>query len=234
MEQNDILILVIDDDTDILKVISANLKLEGYDVITAETGLEAYDLISGANPDIIILDLNLPDIDGIQLCNKIRKENMDIPVIMLTARDAVSDKVLGLECGADDYIVKPFNFLELSARIKSCLRRYNFKDNKLNSKDVVNIKSLTIYPQKREAYINNEKINLTRTEFNFLMFLIENREKICSRNEIKENLWKGKDIYNWSRTIDVHINHLRKKLKNHIIIESAPGIGYILKDNKNI
>jgi DNA-binding response OmpR family regulator len=234
MEQNDILILVIDDDTDILKVISANLKLEGYDVITAETGLEAYDLISGANPDIIILDLNLPDIDGIQLCNKIRKENMDIPVIMLTARDAVSDKVLGLECGADDYIVKPFNFLELSARIKSCLRRYNFKDNKLNSKDVVNIKSLTIYPQKREAYINNEKINLTRTEFNLLMFLIENSDRICSRNEIKENLWKGKDIYNWSRTIDVHINHLRKKLKNHVVIESAPGIGYILKNNESV
>ena len=230
MDKENILILVIDDDTDILKVISANLKLEGYDVITAETGLEAYDLISGAGPDIVILDLNLPDIDGIQLCNKIRKENIDIPVIMLTARDTISDKVLGLECGADDYIVKPFNFLELSARIKSCIRRYNRRSSEKSLENRIKINSIKIYPDKREVYIENEKIKLTRTEFNLLLFLINNKNKVCSRKEIKENLWTNKDIYNWSRTIDVHINHLRKKLKNQIIIEAAPGIGYILKD----
>ncbi len=230
MDKENILILVIDDDTDILKVISANLKLEGYDVITAETGLEAYDLISGAGPDIVILDLNLPDIDGIQLCNKIRKENIDIPVIMLTARDTISDKVLGLECGADDYIVKPFNFLELSARIKSCIRRYNRRSREKNFENIIHFNSVKIYPDKREVYIENEKIKLTRTEFNLLLFLINNKNKVCSRKEIKENLWTNKDIYNWSRTIDVHINHLRKKLKNQIIIEAAPGIGYILKN----
>jgi len=228
MEENKILVLIIDDDEDILKVISANLKLEGYDIITAQNGIEAYDLISGANPDIIILDLNLPDMDGIQLCNKIRKENIDIPVIMLTARDAVSDKVLGLECGADDYIVKPFNFLELSARIKSCLRRYQINKQDITN-DVIKINSIIIYPHKREVYINDKKINITKTEFEFLIFLIKNRGKVCSRKSIKENLWKDKDIYNWSRTIDVHINHLRKKLGDFINIETISGIGYILK-----
>ncbi len=228
MEENKILVLIIDDDEDILKVISANLKLEGYDIITAQTGVDAYDLISGAEPDIIILDLNLPDMDGIQLCNKIRKENIDIPVIMLTARDTVSDKVLGLECGADDYIVKPFNFLELAARIKSCLRRYS--DSNIGKKGKITLDRVTIYPEKREVYIDDVvPVNLTRTEYNLLLFLINNRNKVCSRKEIKNNLWKEKDIYNWSRTIDVHINHLRKKLGDFINIETISGIGYILK-----
>ncbi len=229
MGDKKILVLIIDDDEDILKVISANLKLEGYDILAAQTGSEAYDLILREGPDIIILDLNLPDIDGIQLCNKIRKENINIPIIMLTARDTVSDKVLGLECGADDYVVKPFNFLELSARIKSCLRRYN---NKCSiGLNVIKLNNLSIYPEKREVFINNQKINLTKTEFNLLLFLVENFGMVCSRKDIKKNLWKEKDIYNWSRTIDVHINHLRKKLGNNILIEAVSGVGYIIKEN---
>jgi two-component system alkaline phosphatase synthesis response regulator PhoP len=226
MDNKDKTILIVDDDRDILKVLSANLKLEGYNTITAENGLSAFSISKENTPDLIILDLGLPDIDGIQVCKKLRDSNIGIPVIMLTARDSVSDKVLGLECGADDYIVKPFNFLELSARIKSCLRRYKKK-----SAHILKIKNIEIDENKREVFLNGDKLNLTKTEFELLLFLIKNMEKVCSRKEIKKNLWKDKDIYNWSRTIDVHVNHLRKKLEGHLNIETVQGIGYILKEN---
>ncbi len=220
-------ILIVDDDRDILKVISANLKLEGYNVITAENGLEAYNLIKKEMPDLIILDLNLPDIDGVQLCTKLRKEEVNVPLIMLTARDSISDRVLGLECGADDYIVKPFNFLELSARIKSCLRRYRREPK--DKKRIIEYKIIKIFPEKREVYANNQKIDLTKTEYDLFLFLIKNKGRVCSRKEIKKTLWKDKDIYDWSRTIDVHINHLRKKLPENIVITTVSGIGYILE-----
>ena len=223
----EIKILIVDDDRDILKVISANLKLEGYNVITAENGLDAYNLIKKESPDLIILDLNLPDIDGVQLCTKLRKEEVNVPLIMLTARDSISDRVLGLECGADDYMVKPFNFLELSARIKSCLRRYRREPK--DKKRIIEYKIIKILPEKREVYANNQKIDLTKTEYDLFLFLIKNKGRVCSRKEIKKTLWKDKDIYDWSRTIDVHINHLRKKLPDNIVITTVSGIGYILE-----
>ena len=226
MENQDKTILIVDDDRDILKVLTANLKLEGYNIITANDGLSAYNLSRENFPDLIILDLGLPDIDGIQVCKKLRKADINIPIIMLTARDTVSDKVLGLDCGADDYIVKPFNFLELSARIKSCLRRY-----KKESPSVMNGEDIKIDINKRAVFLKDRKIHLTKTEFELLLFLFQNKEKVCSRKEIKQNLWKNKEIYNWSRTIDVHINHLRKKLGKDINIETVAGIGYIFKED---
>ena len=218
-------ILIVDDDKDILKVLEANLKFENYEVITAENGFEAYEKARKENPDLIILDLNLPDIDGIQVCHKLREVEVDIPIIMLTARDSVSDKILGLECGADDYIVKPFNFLELHARIKSCLRRVK-RDDKYKE---LKFKSLTIIPERQEIKYNGQKINLTKTEYNLFMFLFKNVGKICTRRDIKRELWKDKDIYDWSRTIDIHINHLRKKLPEDVKIKTIKGTGYILE-----
>ena len=226
MENRDKTILIVDDDRDIIKVLSANLKLEGYNIITAEDGLSAYNISIENMPDLIILDLGLPDIDGIQVCKKLRKIEINIPIIMLTARDTVSDKVLGLECGADDYIVKPFNFLELSARIKSCLRRYKKK-----SPSILNVKDIEIDINKRAVLLKGRNVNLTKTEYELLLFLLKNKNKVCSRREIKNNLWKNKEIYNWSRTIDVHINHLRKKLGKDLNLETVAGVGYIFKVN---
>ncbi len=218
-------ILIVDDDQDILKVLQANLNFEGYNVILAQNGIEAYQKAIEENPDLIILDLNLPDIDGIQICHKLREKNIEIPIIMLTARDSMSDKILGLECGADDYIVKPFNFLELNARIKSCLRRYK----KFYDKNEIKFKSITIYPEKFEIYYNDKKIELTKTEYNLFMFFYKNLGKICSRRDIKKELWKNKEIYDWSRTIDIHVNKLRKKLPEDIKIKTVSGVGYILE-----
>lgn len=226
MENQDKTILIVDDDRDIIKVLSANLKLEGYNIITAEDGLSAYNISVENMPDLIILDLGLPDIDGIQVCKKLRKVEINIPIIMLTARDTVSDKVLGLECGADDYIVKPFNFLELSARIKSCLRRYKKK-----SPSILKVKDIEIDINKRAVLLKGRNVNLTKTEYELLLFLLKNKNKVCSRREIKNNLWKNKEIYNWSRTIDVHINHLRKKLGKDLNLETVAGVGYIFKVN---
>ena len=226
MENQDKTILIVDDDRDIIKVLSANLKLEGYNIITAEDGLSAYNISVENMPDLIILDLGLPDIDGIQVCKKLRKFEINIPIIMLTARDTVSDKVLGLECGADDYIVKPFNFLELSARIKSCLRRYKKK-----SPSILKVKDIEIDINKRAVLLKGRNVNLTKTEYELLLFLLKNKNKVCSRREIKNNLWKNKEIYNWSRTIDVHINHLRKKLGKDLNLETVAGVGYIFKVN---
>jgi len=217
-------IVIVDDDKDILRVLEANLTFEKYNVITAECGVDAYEKIKENNPDIVILDLNLPDVDGIQVCVKLRENGIDVPIIMLTARDSVSDKILGLECGADDYIVKPFNFLELNARIKSCLRRVKGENQKKLS-----YKSLKIFPEKNEIISDNKKIEFTKTEYNLFMFLFKNRGKICSRKDIKDALWKEKDIYGWSRTIDIHIAHIRKKLPQEIEIKAVPGTGYMFE-----
>jgi len=173
-------ILLVDDDKDILKVLKANLTFENYTVVTAESGSEAYEKITTYTPEIIILDLNLPDIDGIQLCKRLRSEDINIPIIMLTARDSLSDKILGLECGADDYIIKPFNFLELNARIKNCIRR--LKEININANtELLKYKSLTINLEKHEILQNDRKIELTKTEYNLFIYLFQNRTKVSHR-----------------------------------------------------
>jgi DNA-binding response OmpR family regulator len=221
-------ILIIDDDPDILKVLKANLELYGYQVCCVQKGQEALDQISREPPDLIILDLILPDIDGIQLCQILRKE-ITVPIIMLTARDRVSDKVLGLEVGADDYVVKPFETLELVARIKACLRR----SKKIIAPEII-IDHLQIDFIRRTVHSNGELIELTPKEFDLLKLLISYRGEALTRNFIRQQIWKETPIYEWSRTIDVHIQHLRAKLEKDPsqpeYILTIPGIGYKFKE----
>ncbi len=217
-------ILAIDDDPDILRVLRANLELNGFEVDTASNCQEAEDRLNEGLPDLIILDLILPDGDGVEFCRKLRTE-FQIPVIMLTARDRVSDKVIGLESGADDYIVKPFETLELIARIKACLRRYRPEgDSMLKAGDI------TLNYNTRTVEVRGKEVYLTPKEFDFLALLMENKGKVLTRNFIKKSLWKGTQIYSWSRVIDVHIQHLRRKIEKdpsnpqHIL--TIPGVGY--------
>ncbi len=221
-------ILAIDDDPDILKVLKANLELNNFLVETASNCQEAEDRLNDGLPELIILDLILPDCDGIEFCRKIRKE-YNIPVIMLTAKDRVSDKVIGLESGADDYIVKPFETLELIARIKACLRRYrSTEDSVLKAGDI------TVDYSSRTVTVKGKEIYLTPKEFDFLVLLMENKGKVLTRNFIKKSLWKSSQIYSWSRVIDVHIQHLRKKIEddpaNPEYIITIPGVGYKFVD----
>jgi len=219
-------ILVLDDDRDILMVLKANLQLHEFEVITADTWKKAQELIVKYPPDLILLDVMLPDGDGMEICRDLRKRMPDLPIIMLTARDKVSDKVIGLESGADDYVVKPFETIELVARIKACLRRTVLSLRE----DKVAIGNITIDYKKREIKVRDKKIDLTPKEYELLCFLVENRGEVLSRERIRRHLWKDARIYSWSRVIDVHIQHLRQKIEkdpsNPEYIITVPGAGY--------
>jgi DNA-binding response OmpR family regulator len=223
-------ILAIDDDKDILKVLKANLELHEYEVDTADSWKKAQEVLSKRPPGLMILDIMLPDGDGIEICQQLKKESPQLPIIMLTAKDKVSDKVFGLESGADDYVVKPFETLELLARIKACLRRVTpsiIKDNVIIGDIAIDIK-------KRLVTVSGKAIELTPKEFELLCLFINNRGEVLSREKIRKNLWKNSQIYSWSRVIDVHIQHLRQKLEkdpsNPQYIHTVPGAGYRLTE----
>ncbi|MBI5055795.1 MAG: response regulator transcription factor [Nitrospirae bacterium] len=223
-------ILAVDDDKDILKVLKANLQLNEYEVDTADNWAKAQSLISEYPPDLILLDLTLPDGDGIEICRGLRKDFPQIPVIMLTARDKVSDKVIGLESGADDYVVKPFETLELLARIKACLRRAGPQV----TKEEISIGSIKVDFKKHLVTVSGKKIDLTPKEFELLCFFINHRGEALSRDTIRKSAWKGSQIYSWSRVIDVHIQHLRQKIEkdpsNPKYILTVSGAGYMFKE----
>ena len=224
------LILAIDDDQDILKVLKANLELHGFDVMTAATWEEAREVLAKAEPDLIILDIMLPDGDGIEICRHLREEFSQVPIIMLTAKDKISDKVIGLESGADDYVVKPFETLELIARIKACLRRSASGP----TEEEVTIDKLKVNFKKRLVTVGGRKIDLTPREYELLCFFIAHRGEVLSRDKIRKNVWKGAELYSWSRVIDVHVQHLRQKIEkdpsNPKYIHTVPGVGYTFGD----
>ncbi len=202
-------ILAVDDDKDILKVLKANLELYGYEVDTADNWAKAEEILSMRQPDLIILDIMLPDGDGVEICHHLRKDFPKMPVIMLTAKDKISDKIIGLESGADDYMVKPFETLELRARIKVCLRR----TSPPATEGEVVIRDMKIDYRKRQVTILGKEVELTPKEYELLCFFINHRGEVLSRETIRKNLWKGSRIYSWSRVIDVHIQHLRQKIE---------------------
>ena len=221
-------ILLVDDDPDILRILKDNLELDGYRVAAASTGKEALKVFEQANTDLIVLDLSLPDLDGIQVCRSIR-EKSDVPIIMLTARDRLPDKVLGLESGADDYLVKPFDYLELAARIKACLRRHRPLKG---SEEILQIGKLVIDVGKNSVWKDGERVRLTQREFGLLVLLARNAGTPQSRSAIRRALWPHGQIYDDSRAIDVHIQHLRSKIEDdpaeprHVV--TVQGVGYVL------
>lgn len=219
-------ILLVDDDADILRILKDNLELDGYDVAVATSGKEALQAFDRTRPGLIILDLSLPDIDGIQVCRRIRDTSL-VPIIMLTARDRVPEKVLGLESGADDYMSKPFDYLELAARIKALLRRTGLP---LHS-ELTEIGCFKIDTGQNGVWKNGKKIALTQREFNLLAFLAKNAGRAMSRSAIRQAIWSDRGLYRDSRTIDVHVQHLRAKVEvnpaspAHIV--TVPGVGYM-------
>ncbi|MCX8027838.1 MAG: response regulator transcription factor [Thermodesulfovibrionales bacterium] len=220
-------ILIVDDDVDILKVLKANLELQGFDVYTSEDWRDARKKLSETQIDLLLLDLTLPDKDGLQICKEIRQTGMMLPIIMLTARDKLSDKIIGLESGADDYVVKPFETLELIARINACLRRIKTR----GTANILKHKDIEIDLAKRQVKIANKEITLTPKEFNLLCFLLNKKGEVTSREDIRKFLYKESSIYSWSRVIDVHIQHLRHKLspdEPERYIKTVPSVGYMI------
>jgi len=221
----DATLLIVDDDKDIVQILKANLELDGYRVFCAYDGRSGLQMAREYRPDLIILDLALPDIDGILVCQRLRRET-DIPIVMLTAREGISDRVLGLECGADDYIVKPFNFLELSARIKAVLRRAK----KATTRDLYEVKDLAINFRTRTVTVKGREVKLTKTEFELLGLFVSHPNEVLSRKFIRDQIWRDSQLYRWSRTVDVYVQRLRKKIEpdpeNPQYILTVTGVGY--------
>lgn len=228
----DKLIFVVDDEKDIRELVSVNLKKYGFKSKEFSDGSSMLLALPRIKPDLIILDVMMPGMDGIEITKKLKsdKNYNDIPIIILTAKTDETDKIVGLEMGADDYVSKPFSPKELIARIKAVLRR--FSKNVDERQKIVKYKNITIDEQRVEVLMNNKPLNLTATEYNILRILIENKDRVCSRDYLMSNLWGDEKIV-IDRTIDVHIKHLRDKLgPNGKMIKNIRGFGYKISNEK--
>ncbi len=223
-------ILVCDDDKEIVDAIEIYLMQEGFRVLKAYNGLEALEILKKEEVHLLILDLMMPEMDGIHAIMKIREES-SIPIIILSAKTQDNDKVLGLNLGADDYVAKPFNPLELIARVKSQIRRYtNFGTIKDEPEEkVYSTGGLVINDDRKEVTVDGEPVKLTRIEYNILLFLVQNKGKVFSIEQIYEHIWK-EEAYGADNTVTVHIRHIREKIeidpKNPKYLKVIWGIGY--------
>lgn len=225
-------ILVVDDETYIVELVKFNLEKEGFRVTVAYDGLSALDMVREQRPDLIILDIMLPNMDGLEVCRNLKSDlNFHtIPIIMLTAKGEEVDTILGLEMGADDYIKKPFSPREMVARVKARLRALKILEaEKAMGKKVYVINELIVVPDKYESFLGEHKLELTPKEFDLLTLLISNQGKVFTREALLEKVW-GYEYTGDTRTVDVHIRHLRQKLGDDSnfpeYIETVRGVGY--------
>ena len=229
-------ILVCDDDKDIVEAIDIYLTQEGYEVLKAYDGDEAIKVLKRNEVDLLIMDVMMPRLDGIRATLKIR-ENMSLPIIILSAKSEDADKILGLNIGADDYITKPFNPLELVARVKSQLRRYTQLGSTARSDNQSEFRTggLVIRDDLKEVTVDGEKVKLTPIEYNILLLLLKNKGKVYSINEIYESIWNEEAI-GADNTVAVHIRHIREKIeinpKEPRYLKVVWGVGYKIEDNK--
>ncbi len=226
-------ILIIEDEQNIVDILKFNLKKEGFETLEAYDGATGLELALTANPNLILLDVMLPQMDGYEVCRKIREERSQVPIIMLTAREEELDKVLGLELGADDYMTKPFSMRELTARVKANLRRVappsKDKAQPTQSSNLIVSGELTINIERYEAIKNKKVLDITLREFELLKFLATQPDKIFSREKLLENVW-GYEYYGDVRTVDVTVRRLREKIEDDPslpkYIITKRGIGY--------
>lgn len=221
-------VLVVDDEASIVNIIAYNLKKEGYEVITAENGEDGLELALSENPDLVLLDIMMPKMDGYEVCRKLR-EKSNVPIIMLTARADEVDKVIGLEMGADDYVTKPFGNRELMARVKAHLRRSTVKDIPAENGNLQTFGDLSIDFDRYEVKKRGEVINLTMREFELLTFLATQKTQIFNRETLLEKVW-GYEYFGDVRAVDVTIRRLREKIEDDPskprFIITKRGIGY--------
>lgn len=216
-------ILVVDDEQNILDLVTAYLEPEGYEVHTARDGETGLRLAHSFEPDLVVLDIMLPGMDGIELLTRLRRES-DVYVIMLTAKSEETDKIVGLSVGADDYLTKPFSPRELVARIKAALRRLKSAAGPADE-EVLEFERLRIDQAGRRVWVEGEEVELTTTEFDLLEVLAENRGRVMSREQLLQKVW-GYNYYGEERVVDVHVGHIRQKLGDGDIIATVRGVGY--------
>jgi two-component system phosphate regulon response regulator PhoB len=216
-------VLIVDDDPDILRLVSYNLNQAGFDTATADTGRKALEAVQGHPPDLIILDVMLPDVDGLEVCRTLRghESSRNIPIVMLTARTEEIDRVVGFELGADDYVMKPFSPRELVLRVKSILRR-----SRADRSEMLRLGKIQIYPERRQCFVGKDPIALTVKEFDLLYELMHARGNVLTRENLMDEVW-GYHGDATSRTLDTHVRRLREKLgAEGLYVETVRGVGY--------
>ncbi|MFA5522938.1 MAG: response regulator transcription factor [Tissierellales bacterium] len=224
-------ILVVDDDMDIREIITMYLEKEGYHVVLAINGNEALNLAFSVNPELIVLDMMLPDLDGIEVCQQIRKK-LSTPIIFLSCKSSPSEKSMGLIAGGDDYMGKPFDAMELIARIKAHLRRnriIHLSSNIPNKDDLIRYSNLTLDTIRHTVMVDGRDVNLTPKEFQLLLLLVQNPNVVFSNEQLFQELWETDSLGDY-RTVMVHISNIRKKIeqnpKNPSLIQTIKGVGY--------
>ncbi|WP_202080750.1 response regulator transcription factor [Caldalkalibacillus salinus] len=221
-------ILVVDDEHSIVTLLQFNLEQAGYQVITAFDGEEALEKVNHESPDLMVLDLMLPKLNGIDVCKELRQRQLTIPILMLTAKDEELDKILGLELGADDYITKPFSPREVVARVKAILRRS--QNTVVEDKPkAIEIGKLMIYEEQYEAYFRGKELDLTPKEFELLLYMAKHVGRVLTREQLLNAIWNY-DFVGDTRIVDVHISHLRDKMEASYI-KTVRGLGYKLEGN---
>mgnify|MGYP003633532584 FL=1 len=227
-------ILIVEDDHDINNLLAMNLRSTGYEIESSENGMLGLKMAQAGGYDLIILDLMLPELDGLEICRRLRGEGKTMPIIMLTAKDGEIDRVLGLEMGADDYLTKPFSVRELQARVKAQLRRVDMmRQPETLIKETLSFGRLSICPTKRMVSISDQKVELTSTEFDLLLYLARNPGMVFSRSKLLDSIW-GYQHSGYEHTVNSHINRLRTKIE---VDPSKPeyvltvwGVGYKFND----
>ncbi|MBR1441982.1 MAG: response regulator transcription factor [Firmicutes bacterium] len=226
-------ILIVEDEAKLARFVELELKHEGYEVMTANNGRSGLELYESEKPDIILLDLMLPELNGIEVCRRIRKEDELVPIIMLTAKGEVMDKVTGLDNGADDYMTKPFAIEELLARIRVALKRSkNTIPAADNSDSLLKLKNITIDLSMRTVKVDKTEIELTKKEFDLLVYLVKNKNIVITREQILNQVW-GYDYFGETNVVDVYIRYLRNKIDEKFgekYIHTIRGVGYFAKD----
>lgn len=228
-------ILVVDDEQAVRESLRRSLRFNGYEVLTANDGLEAVETVRAENPELVILDVMMPNMDGLEVCRTLRSEGWDRPILVLTARDGVSDRVAGLDAGADDYLPKPFALEELLARVRSLVRRASADSIAAEApvESKLSFEDLELDADTREVSRGGRAISLTRTEFALLQLLMENPRKVLSRSKILEEVW-GYDFPTSGNALEVYIGYLRKKTEGEgdtRLIHTVRGVGYVLRES---
>lgn len=226
---------MVDDEQPVRESLRRSLRFNGYDVLTANDGLEAVKTVRSENPELLILDVMMPNMDGLEVCRTLRGEGWDRPILVLTARDGVSDRVAGLDAGADDYLPKPFALEELLARVRSLVRRASADSIAAEApvESKLSFEDLELDADTREVSRGGRSISLTRTEFSLLQLLMENPRKVLSRSKILEEVW-GYDFPTSGNALEVYIGYLRKKTEgdgDSRLIHTVRGVGYVLRES---
>jgi two-component system response regulator MprA len=222
-------VLVVDDDPSVRESLRRSLAFNGYDVLVADDGMQALRLVGDEHPDALVLDVMMPKLDGLQACRALRAAGNDVPILLLTARDAVADRVAGLDAGADDYLPKPFALEELLARLRALLRRVKQDDD---SAEVLSFADLTLDLATRDVHRGERVVRLTRTEFSLLELLLRSPRRVLTRDYILEEVW-GFDFPTTANSLEVYIGYLRRKTEEageSRLVHTVRGVGYVLRE----